>query len=154
MIKLCIYTCNLGCERVKGGDDGCGWVRMGALGCSGHGAHKNKPGGGDLGSPGSEFGPYGRGNFPGHHVFQKNTKKCKEHSGWVRMGLHACKWMEGYRWNEKQPKKKQKWSCDAFFRGGRDTQKNSKVWWGTCNSPKNSCDTLDGCAWACIGAGT
>ena len=117
MIKLCIYTCNLGCERVKGGDDGCGWVRMGALGCSGHGAHKNKPGGGDLGSPGSEFGPYGRGNFPGHHVLGCLAKNGVDGYRWMTRGLYGCIWTQRRGGRKKQGEKSPKWArCGCFVK--------------------------------------
>ena len=48
--------------------DGCGWVRMDALGPRGHGEHKNKASRGHLGPRRTEFESYGRGNFPGHDV--------------------------------------------------------------------------------------
>ena len=54
------------------GLNGCKWLQMGvddALGPKRHGRHKNKARREHLGSRRPEFGSYGRGNFPGHHVF-------------------------------------------------------------------------------------
>ena len=42
------------------GYNGCVWVCMGALGCRGHGAHKNKASRGYLGPKRAGFGFYGR----------------------------------------------------------------------------------------------
>ena len=58
----------LGYKRVKRGENGCKWMWMDVLGRRGHGEHKNKARRGHLGPSRPWFGPYGRGNFPGHHV--------------------------------------------------------------------------------------
>ena len=50
---------------------------MGEVVYGGHGGHKNKASGGPLGSRRSGFGPYGRGNFPGHHVLGGLAKNVK-----------------------------------------------------------------------------
>ena len=63
-----MYIRQLRCKRVQTGVNECGWVHMGALGRGGHGEHENKTKGGHLGSRRAVFGPYGRGNFPGHDV--------------------------------------------------------------------------------------
>ena len=72
------------------GYNGCGWVCMGALGCRGHGAHKNKASRGYLGPKRAGFGFYGRGNFPGHHVFSDQAKSGTDARRWILCGLHGC----------------------------------------------------------------
>ena len=44
------------------------WVRMGAIGYVGAGGQENKVSMGICRYTGHGFGPYGRGNFPGHDV--------------------------------------------------------------------------------------
>ena len=68
---------------MKTGANGCGWVRMGAMGHRGHGEHKNKAERVHLGSKMSGFGSYGRGNFPGHHVLVSLAK----------IGVGVCRWV-------------------------------------------------------------
>ena len=60
--------------------NGFGWVRYGRRGTAGH---KSKTRRDINGCSGHVLGPYGRGNFPGHHVLQTIKKTCTEHSGWV-----------------------------------------------------------------------
>ena len=73
---------------------------MGALGSRVHGKHKNKARRGDLGSLRPVFGCYGRGNFPGHHVFRCLPKN----------DVNGCRWMEscsdGCVWTKRQEGKK------------------------------------------------
>ena len=65
------------------GENGCGWVRMDAVGRRGHEGTQNKANRGHLGPSRPGFGPYGRGNFPGHHVLDD----------WVCMGVGGCIWV-------------------------------------------------------------
>ena len=65
------YTCtheNVGSKQVQTGGNGCGWVRMGALGRRGHGGYEKQVIGGILGSRRSGFGTYGRRKFSRHDV--------------------------------------------------------------------------------------
>ena len=66
---------------------------MGALGRRGHRQHKNKTSRGHLvGSHRSGFGPYGRGNFPGHHVFGWLTKSGVDGCRCSQSGLDGRGW--------------------------------------------------------------
>ena len=85
-IKIHIVHGNVGYKRVQIHENGCRWVWIDALGPMGHEGHKNKARGGHLWSQRREFGCYGRGNFPGHHVLEKYEKTCMNHSKWVCMG--------------------------------------------------------------------
>ena len=49
--------------------DGCRWVRRGAIGCRGAGGQENKASVPIYCYAWHDFCRYGRGNFPGHHVF-------------------------------------------------------------------------------------
>ena len=88
---------------------------MGALGRRGQEGHKNKAGRGHLGSRRPVFGPYGRGNFPGHDVFAFYARMVKD--GWlqVKMDSYACVGVQGHEGNQKQEKKRVKWSRTTCF---------------------------------------
>ena len=64
---------------------------MGALEGIGHGRPKNKASRGGLGTRRSGFGPYGRGNFPGHHVLGSLAKNGADECKWLKNGLDGCK---------------------------------------------------------------
>ena len=61
---------------------------MGALGYRRYGRHKKKASRGHLGSCRTGFGPYGRGNLPGHHVFGGLAKVVC-----MGAGAHIAVWM-------------------------------------------------------------
>ena len=94
------------------GADGFGWVRWGA---GSMGGHRNNACGDNNGHAGPDFGPYGRGNFPGHHVFQGMAHMGFYGCGRVHMGSCGCIREQGHGRNEKQAEKKQKWSCHGYF---------------------------------------
>ena len=56
---------------------GCKWVRMGAIGYVGAGGQENKVRMRIYWYTGHGFGPYGRGNFPGHDVLRISPKMFK-----------------------------------------------------------------------------
>ena len=63
---------------------------MGALEGIGHGRPKSKASRGGLGPRRSGFGPYGRGNFPGHHVLGSLSKSGADGFKWVQIGSDGC----------------------------------------------------------------
>ena len=83
---------------------------MGALGYRRYVRHKKKAGRGHLGSFRTGFGVYGRGNFPGHHVFASLAKSGVNGCRWVYIGADGCGWMHGHRGKQKQDKKSNKWA--------------------------------------------
>ena len=56
------------------GANGCKWVWMDAIGCRGAGGQANKASIHIYCYVGHAFWPYGRGNFPGHHVLRCQAK--------------------------------------------------------------------------------
>ena len=87
------------------GANGSGWVWMGAMGCRGMGAHKNKANRVVNGCAGHDLVPYGRGEFLGHHVFQKKQKNMY---GALRMGAYGLVWMWMDAWIRREVKTRQK----------------------------------------------
>ena len=79
------------------GVDGCIWVYMGALGYRGTSAQQNRVNREKNTQISHVSCPYGRGNFPGHHVLQHSTKSVK--NGWrrVQMGSDGLGWVHGCR---------------------------------------------------------
>jgi len=112
---------------VKTGANGYIWVRMGALGCRGHKGHKNKADRGYLGSKRSEFGSYGRGNFPGHDVFWHLPKMPKYGCRWVNMDVDGCEWTYGQGGRQKQGKKNYKLASRERFATHAQSAKNKQV---------------------------
>ena len=123
----------VGCKRVYAGATTCSWVSMGALGRRGHGGHKSKASRGHMGSCRSGFEPYGRGNFPGHHVFVSLAKSGANGCRWVCIGADGCGWMHGHRGKQKQDRKSNKWVRKACI----------------CNmcTPRNKAGSVQGWSW-------
>ena len=88
---------------------------MGALGHGGHGKHKNRASGGDLGSCRPGFGTYGRGNLPGHDVFGVLSKMLKIACRWMQIGSDGCNRVCGHGEQQKQGKKSVNWVSRACF---------------------------------------
>ena len=88
---------------------------MGVLGHMGHGDHKNNARRGHLGSHRTGFGHYGRGNFPGHHVFGSLTKSGVHGSRWVQMASDGCGWVHRQGRKQKQDKKSRTWVRRGCF---------------------------------------
>ena len=112
------YTCiheNVGYKQVQTGGNGCGWVQVGALGRRGHGGHKKQGKRGHLWSQRREFGCYGRGNFPGHHVLEKYEKTCMNHSKWVCMGEYGWGRVNTNKGEQKQVKTKNNYVIRTCF---------------------------------------
>ena len=130
-MKYNIYTWKLGCTRVKTGVNGCSCLSIGALGCRGHGEHKNKAKGRKLWSRRPWFGAYGRGNFPEHHVLSNKSKMGANGPGWVRRGSHGYNRVYLHGEARKQGEMGGKPAIRAYFAGvvtGKKTTRSWQVW--------------------------
>ena len=96
---------------------------MGVMGHRGHGEHTNKERRGHLGSHRPGFGPYGRGNFPGHDVLWCLSKMVKNGCRWVAMdadGRHrACNHERQKKQGKKSPKCTS-WACFGMHGHGQE----------------------------------
>ena len=136
---------NIGYKRVQTGSNGCRWVRMGALGYRGHGGHKNKASRVHLWSCRSGFGPYGRGNFPGHHVLGGLVKSVKNGWRWVQTGSDGCNRACDHGEDQKQEKKMPKWVSSVFFCRHGQGKKMQHVAKGDCGAQRGSREEQRGC---------
>ena len=118
-------TWNVGWEQVKTGENGCGWVRMGALGHRGHGKHKNRLRRVNLGSHRWGFGCHGRGNFPGHDVLGPLSKMVKDEWAWVQIGLDGCACMHKRVWGTKTRQKEMQMGKQGLFLNACPCSKNT-----------------------------
>ena len=129
-MKYTIYTRKIGCTRVKTGVNGCLCVCMGALGCRGHGEHKVNLKGRKLCSHRPYFGPYGRGNFPEHHVLQNKNKMGTNGPRGVLRCLQGCDGAWFYGDTGKQGETTQKSAIGTCFSIARTGNKTSHSWQG------------------------
>ena len=88
-------------KQIQVGADGCGWVRVNALGRRGHGnTHKQ----GEQTQKRlyrTYFGVYGRGNFPGHDVLCVLPKMVKNEFRWGMVNANECNGVYGHGVGEK-----------------------------------------------------
>ena len=80
------------------------WVRLGAVGYVGAGGQENKVSMGTCRYTGHGFGPYGRGNFPGHDVLGGYAKTDTDGCRWVNIDADGCSGACGREGNAKQQK--------------------------------------------------
>ena len=120
----------VGCKRVWTGANGCAWVRMGALGCRGLKRHRNKANRDKNGRAWHVYYPYGRGNFPGHHVSTKTRKNvCMTPDG-CAWGLCECFGAWGHGETGKQVGEKHKWGERVVFcMRGHGNKTTTRMWW-------------------------
>ena len=97
------------------GADGCGWVRVGALGRRVHGEHKKSQRGGIFMVSQARIGTYGRGNFPGHDFLWVLPKILKDECRWVMMDKGGCNGVSDHGGEKKQDKKGPKWASVTCF---------------------------------------
>ena len=99
---------------------------MGAPERRGHRQYKNKVSRGNLWGHRPEFGCYGRGNFPGHHVFGCLAKNGVDGCRWMKCGLYGCAWTQRQGERQKQGEKSPKWArCGRFVKHAH-AQKNKE----------------------------
>ena len=103
--KICVHM----------GAYGCIWVHMNALGCRGMEKQANKASRCHIGPCSPGFGSYGRGNFPGHDVLWHLPKMKKNGCKWVTMGADGWDRVRHHGSDNKQGKKRPKWSSGACF---------------------------------------
>ena len=75
---------------------------MGAIGYVGAGGQENKVSKCIYWYTGHGFGPYGRGNFPGHDVLGGLAKSVKDGCRWAQIGVDGCSRTCGHGGNAKQ----------------------------------------------------
>ena len=114
-LNLHVWHIHTGCRGGNMDMYGCLWVRMSVLGCRGMEIPPNKVNRGPGGRSGHVCSPYGRGNFPEHHVWRGYACKGKDGCAWAKMMVDGCNGMHRQRQEEKRHIKKQKWSCSAYF---------------------------------------
>ena len=121
------------CEWVRSDVDGCEWVRMGALGHRMYGGAWKQGRKRQKWTCRAYFSGYGRGNFPGHHVFASLAKSDVSGCRWVYIGADGCGWMHGHRGKQKQDRKSNKWVRKACI----------------CNmcTPRNKAGSVQGWSW-------
>ena len=88
---------------------------MGAIGYVGAGGHENKVSMGICWYTGHVFGPYGRGNFPGHDVLGGKAKNAKDECRWTEIGVDGCGGTCGMGGTRKIPKKFEKFKKITIF---------------------------------------
>ena len=88
---------------------------MGAIGYVGAGGQENKVSMGICWYTGHGFGPYGRGNFPGHDVLGGSAKNVKDECRWTEIGVDGCGGTCGMGRTRKIPKKFEKFKKIAIF---------------------------------------
>ena len=111
--------------------NGCGWVCMGALGCRAHGETCKQDKKSQKWSCRVYFRPYGRGNFPGHHVLAIKAKGSKDTSGWVQMGSSGCIGSHKHRRTAKHGKKNPNSACSGYISHvcqGRNKRASCQGW--------------------------
>ena len=97
---------------------------MGALGPRVHGHYKSKVSRGHAWSYTSQFGTYGRGNFPGHDVLWTIPQMTKNVCRRVMMHKNTCNGAYIHGGKEKQDKKNPQWtSMTCFMMYGRGSKK-------------------------------
>ena len=114
--------------RTYMGADGCAWGFVGALGYKGTSAQQNETKKRQNEQIEHIFCPYGRGNFPGHHVFWDLAKRLTSACWWMLMTSDGCSEMQKYGETGKQGKKGAECLCRACFAIHNNGQKKQKVY--------------------------